>query len=96
MEKKWLLRISASLLAAMLITGCADNADPAEEENGGTEEQAPEDDTMDEGTDATEEGTGVGTDEGNGDEGADMQEGEGTDEGTDEDAGMNGDKEEEE
>jgi PBP1b-binding outer membrane lipoprotein LpoB len=41
MNKKWILKISGSLLAAMLIAGCADDQDPAPPEDN-MEEETPE------------------------------------------------------
>jgi hypothetical protein len=63
MSKKWLLTLSGSLLAAMIVTGCADDEDPAPpeetndqlpDENGGS----PVDENLDENMDpqGTEEG----------------------------------------
>lgn len=51
MNKKWLLTLSGSLLAAMIVTGCADDQDPA-----------PPEDNMEEVPPAEENGdTGNGT-----------------------------------
>jgi hypothetical protein len=74
MSKKWLLTLSGSLLAAMIVTGCADDQDPAPPED--TNEQLPDengdspvdenlDENMDpEGAEGPEEGANDGTNEG--------------------------------
>jgi hypothetical protein len=57
MTKNWLLTLVGSLLAAMIVTGCADDQDPAPPE---TNEEQPAEENGDAGVDEnaeTEEGT---------------------------------------
>ncbi|HZH59099.1 MAG TPA: hypothetical protein VEY70_05935 [Metabacillus sp.] len=59
MRKKWLLTLSGSLLAAMLVTGCAaDDEDPAPPED--TNENGPVEEGLEEGGDVIEEGVNEG------------------------------------
>lgn len=65
MRKKWLLTLSGSLLAAMLVTGCAvDDEDPAPPED--TTENDPVEENVEEGLeeggDVIEEGVEEGGD----------------------------------
>ncbi|MGM0875064.1 MAG: hypothetical protein ACQEWV_09710 [Bacillota bacterium] len=94
MSKKWLLTLTGSLLAAIIVTGCADDQDPAPpgdtieenptEDNGGTEEGTNGGLMDDEGT---EEGTDGGLMD---DEGTEEGTNGGTNEGTEEGAGTDG------
>jgi len=99
MRKKWLLTLSGSLLAAMIVTGCtADDEDPAPPENNPTEENGEMDteqpledagenveEGLEEGGDMMEEGANEGENmlEEGTDEANDMME-EGNNEGTQE------------
>jgi hypothetical protein len=80
MSKKWLLTLSGSLLAAIIVTGCADDQDPAPPED--TIEENPAEENLDEeGQDGgmmDDQGTEEGTPE------------DGTNEGTEEGAGTDG------
>jgi hypothetical protein len=77
MNKKWLMALSGPLLAAIIVTGCADDQDPAPPED--TNEQLPDengespvDENLDENMDP----------QGNGEDAGELMEEEGTEEGT--------------
>jgi hypothetical protein len=79
MTKKWLLTLAGSLLAAMIVTGCADDGDPAPQEE--TDDQLPDenggspvDENLDENMDP--QGTEEGMEDGN--ENDELMEEEGT------------------
>ncbi|WP_338788091.1 hypothetical protein [Metabacillus sp. FJAT-53654] len=78
MTKKWLMALSGPLLAAIIVTGCADDQDPAPPED--TNEQLPDENgesPVDENLDENMDPQGTGEDNGNGE----LMEEEGTEEG---------------